>query len=267
MAHVAVDLVNLIESETSMPATGPTVVDYSTFIHYWLEILKQSDGHIIGVSGQVTPGAVVPGTFPPTSLNLQEYEYKDPSKTDTSNNCLVYAQMVEINGIADPVPNPPYYFYTGNIVDAGKHGTMMISQKAFWTNWLLPLMQEVNYLTWINQAYVHNSGIEGSEDWTWGCKIGVDAANGKTHADPVYAWTQGVATPATTAPNPVANAIVQWTWDGGESRDDANHGIDGSLVQSYLIGKFPTPHTLSWLQSDGLKCTLRTKSHSLQAKM
>jgi hypothetical protein len=66
VAPVAVDLVKLIESETSMPATGPTVVDYSTFIHYWLKILKQSDGHIIGVSGQVTPGAVVPGTFPPT---------------------------------------------------------------------------------------------------------------------------------------------------------------------------------------------------------
>jgi hypothetical protein len=107
VAPVAVDLVNLIESETSMPATGPTVVDYSTFIHYWLEILSRVTATSLVYQVKSPQVRLCRGTFAPTSLNLQEYEYKDPAKTDTSNNCLVYAQMVEINGVADPLPTSP----------------------------------------------------------------------------------------------------------------------------------------------------------------
>lgn len=232
MAPVAVDLVNLIESETSMPATGPTVVDYSTFIHYWLEILSRVTATSLVYQVKSPQVRLCRGTFAPTSLNLQEYEYKDPAKTDTSNNCLVYAQMVEINGVADPLPTSPYYFYTGNIVDASKHGTMMISQKAFWTNWLLPLMQEVNYLTWINQAYVHNSGIEGSEDWTWGCKIGLGAANERCMPTQC---THGHKEPQQQLQIQLLTRLFSGLGMVGSLGTNANHG---SLVQSYLSVNF-----------------------------
>lgn len=132
-------------------------------------------------------------------------------------------------------PNPNYYAYTGNLNDPTQQGTMMLSQDIFWNQWLLPLLQELNYQTWLTGAECHNSGREGSEDWKWGYQLGPEAIpswkdpNAKDVSYSGYAW------------NKITDGkSFGFNWNK-YSEDSASHGPSGSNVSNYVKCKLSFP--------------------------
>lgn len=115
-------------------------------------------------------------------------------------------------------------------MDPGQHGTLIMSRATIWDGWLLPLLQEFNYATWLTKAYCYNSGREGTEDWNWDWKFGPDAlvqwndpTNAKDASYKGYKWS----------PKDPSKGSGSW-WGPGESYLDDYRGIAGSRVNNYL---------------------------------
>jgi hypothetical protein len=140
--------------------------------------LQAAGGHIIGYHAATKAGKEpfkgVPADFPPTSLRLQTYLYMESPTSglidNHDSNSIVYCQMV--NHEAPPAPPRDNYLWSGNLVEADMHGTMAISKHCIFDFWLLPILQKLNYVTFLSCAWTTNSGREGTENWGWDFKFG-----------------------------------------------------------------------------------------------
>jgi hypothetical protein len=205
-----------------------------TFIQ--LPTVQDENGHIIGYHAATNPGQdpyQVPASFPPTSLRLQTYPYlESPTSAPVDghdSNSIVYCQMVKHE--TPPAPPNDAYSWSGNFVQPDMHGTMAISRHCIFDFWLLPVLQELNFATFLSCAWCSNSGREGTENWAWGYKAGAEA---------LAHWNDPAATDFTYhgyawAPKP--DGQIGFHWGPDEDRNDSNGGIWGSYVEQYIACK------------------------------
>ena len=139
------------------------------------------------------PKSVDP-TFFPSFNEFQTYEWRDmrfngETTPNGPNNCFLYLQMTK----GHDAPSDLHYNYTGNLVNNSDSGTLLVSRKLFWDEWLLPKLTTLNYNTYLEATHAHCSNNEIFPDWEFGWLIGSDSAshnNRKDDQDPFYAWNK-----------------------------------------------------------------------------
>ena len=180
-------------------------------------------------------------SFPPEDVLFQTYPFKNPSgaaisEEDKSRNALLYLETC-----IKPVPTDTFLRWTGNFItnsDDGKanvNGSMFISRKLFFDNFLLPLLKEFNIRTQITPTYANN-WIDGLMfKFRWDFMVGWDPAHTSV-SDPYYNWTPDIV-----------NHKFTWNKIKNDAKDTA--GSTG-FMRSRLNVKgmfFPRNSSSGWL--------------------
>lgn len=213
------------------------------FFNTWMLVAQHSKtpmntlGYALTSLDPKTPPKTIAPTFAPTFNEFQTCEWRSETDNKTvlsgipdgDNNCLLYLQMTQHKD----EPKPLFYSYTGNLVNAGESGSLLISKDLFWNTWLLPQLLDINFKTWMRASHAHCSNNEVEPDWEFGWKVGADAAafeNRIDKFDPFYAWK-----PKSTD----GNGPYGFTFAPGENRWDDHGGLAASQLSCDIECQFP----------------------------
>ncbi|KAL4746998.1 hypothetical protein BDW72DRAFT_197155 [Aspergillus terricola var. indicus] len=116
-------------------------------------------------------------SFPPTSLQLQTYEYLGPGQAEPvegieegANNMVLYLQMIDHQRF----PTEAVLNYSGNYLSAGMDGTMCIERAILWDKYLLrqappQLLHMLNVPTY---AFVESTDLSNPLSPRWNIEFG-----------------------------------------------------------------------------------------------
>jgi hypothetical protein len=224
--------------DTILPAAVLAAnADWISFVDKWLETNAVHGTNTLGYAISASkpksapPANQVP-TFLPVWNQFQTSEWRFPADNkpksgipDGNNNSLMYLQMTYPH---DP-PSDPHYSYTGNMVGDGESGTLFISRKLFWNDYLIPVLRQLNYNTIFQPTKAHCSNNEVEPDWQYEWSIGQPAALYLKHNDMGDTFWD------------FAEAPTNWSWSHHDRKSDSGGTfifslgcyIDGRL---FLVG-------------------------------
>ena len=162
-------------------------------------------------------------TFPPTSLDLANYPWLDPSVTSPQaadgldQNALCYLMMT---GNTAP-PNPALLPTTGTWVNSmpGQDGMLCMETSQFWAGWLLPLLTDLNRITEI-QPTTPVCSTDKSGDCTVAPRLTVGFNNSHPNSGDAYFNFK-----------PSGSNPPVWTWSGDQliCNGEDKAGVNGAL--------------------------------------
>lgn len=198
-----------------------------------MRIFSKNQANTLGYSITTpTPdngAAQVLPTFTPTFNQFQTGEWRSPNGAKAGKgipsgnfNQLLYLQVTDNTPIPDT--DKRAYSYTGNLVDDGKAGTLLISRKLFWDKWLLPQLQVLNWDCELVTTDAHCSGNELAPNFRATVAVGPHASDPNRDMNN-YGWTAKAG---------ADSGSYGYTWAPNVSTITDSGGIWGSALNTYV---------------------------------